>query len=518
MNAKDYDSVMRQMRLDDGTLWPVPILLRVTEENAAAAQEAGTVHLIDDEGIIIAEMEVEDVFDTVSPEAEGAAVAGTSDDNHPHVAFLHTCPRKAIGGKVELVRGLVHHTFSDLRKTPAETKEMVAKYERVIGFQTRNPLHRAHVELMLRCAIQSQAHILLHPTVGLTQPGDVDPGTRVRCYKHCIQEMPADIATLAVFPLAMRMLGPREALWHALIRKNYGCTHFIVGRDHAGPSPKRKDGQPFYDAYAAQVICETHEKEIGMTIVASPEIVYCPERGQYVIQSELLEGETSASISGTQLRKALVDNAEIPDWFSYPGVLRELRRASSFTRLGVCVAIVGLSGAGKSTLARALKAKLQEEDGDPVSLLDADVARRHLSSELGFSKEHRSLNVRRFGYVASEIVRHNGVVICTNIAPYEEDRQFNRSLVQQHGGYLEVFVDTPIEVCESRDPKGMYAKARQGRIGQFTGVSDAYERPTNPDIRITPDTKVEDAVKIIMESIALYHPRHQKRSGFRVTD
>jgi sulfate adenylyltransferase len=357
-------------------------------------------------------------------------------------------------------------------------------WTRVVAFQTRNPMHRAHQELTFRAAQLAEANLLIHPVVGLTKPGDIDHMTRVRCYERLLKRFPDQTTELSLLNLAMRMAGPREALWHAIIRKNHGCSHFIVGRDHAGPG-NDKAGEPFYGPYDAQELVAEYQEEVGITMVPFQMMVYVQDRAQYVAVDEIREDETVLNISGTELRRRLGEGLDIPEWFSYPEVVEELRRSyPPRHKQGFTVFFTGLSGAGKSTLANALMVKLMEMGGRPVTLLDGDMVRKHLSSELGFSKEHRNINVTRIGYVASEITKNGGVAICAPIAPYSQTRRTVREMIDPLGGYIEIHVSTSLEVCEERDRKGLYALARAGKIKEFTGISDPYEAPENPEMRI----------------------------------
>ncbi len=362
----------------------------------------------------------------------------------------------------------------------------------MVAFQTRNPMHRAHQELTQRAAQIAEANLLLHPVVGLTKPGDVDHFARVRCYEHLLKTYPEQTTHLSLLPLAMRMAGPREAVWHAIIRKNHGCSHLIVGRDHAGPGNDRQ-GKPFYPPYAAQELVAELAPELGIGLVPFKEMVYVQDRGQYAPVDEVEAGETVLGLSGTELRRRLREGIEIPAWFSYPEVVEELRRSyPPRHRQGFTVLFTGLSGAGKSTLAHALMAKLMELGSRSVTLLDGDLVRKHLSSELGFSKEHRDLNVLRIGYVASEITKAGGVALCAPIAPYASIRRRVRELVEAHGAFVEIHVATSLAVCEQRDTKGLYAKARAGLIKQFTGIDDPYEPPEHPDVVIDTEAEAPD--------------------------
>jgi sulfate adenylyltransferase len=362
-------------------------------------------------------------------------------------------------------------------------------------------MHRAHQELTFRAAQLAEANLLLHPVVGMTKPGDVDHYSRVRCYEQLLNHYPEQTTTLSLLSLAMRMAGPREALWHAIIRKNHGCSHFIVGRDHAGPGDNSQ-GQPFYGPYDAQELVAAHQEELGIQMVPFQEMVYVRERAEYVAINEVHTGETVLNISGTEFRRRLQEGLEVPEWFSYPAVITELRKTyPPRHKQGFTVFFTGLSGAGKSTIANALQVKLLELGGRSVTLLDGDIVRKHLSSELGFSREHRNINILRIGFVASEISKNGGIAICAPIAPYAVARQEVREMISAVGGFLEVYVATTLEVCEQRDRKGLYARARAGLIKEFTGISDPYEVPENPELALdtgecTPD---EAAQRIILK-------------------
>jgi sulfate adenylyltransferase len=376
---------------------------------------------------------------------------------------------------------------------------MALGWRRVVAFQTRNPLHRAHVELTFRAASQLEANLLIHPVVGMTKPGDVDHYTRVRCYRAVLAHYPEDTALLSLLPLAMRMGGPREAVWHAIIRKNHGCTHLIVGRDHAGPG-KDSSGKPFYGPYDAQELLQQHEAELGIKAVPFKMMVYLEERDQFVPEDEVPPGARTKDLSGTELRERLMDGREIPGWFSFPEVIAELRRTHPpRSQQGFTVFFTGLPSSGKSTLANVLLVKLLEIGGRPVTLLDGDIVRTHLSSELGFSKEHRDINIRRIGFVASEITKNGGIALCAPIAPYDATRKDVRAAIEAGGGFILVHVSTPIEVCEQRDRKGLYAKARAGIVKEFTGISDPYEVPADAELSIdTSDITPEEGAQAII--------------------
>ncbi len=501
MSKGDYEGVCSSMRLGDGTLWPIPITLDITEELAEKLSEGSTLALRDAEGVMLAALHVEDIW---KPDlaAEAAAVFGTDNPEHPGIAHLLKQTKPVyVGGRLEGLQRPIHYDYRELRHTPAELREEFAKlgWRKIVAFQTRNPMHRAHQELTLRAAKKVEANLLIHPVVGMTKPGDVDHYTRVRCYQALLPHYPQHTAKLSLLPLAMRMGGPREAVWHAIIRKNYGCTHLIVGRDHAGPGSD-SNGNPFYGPYDAQELLQQHEEELGVTMVPFKMMVFVQEKDSYFPVDELPEGTKSLSISGTELRQRLADGKEIPDWFTFSEVAQELRRSHPPRhRQGLTVFFTGLSGSGKSTIANALMTKLLEMGGRPVTLLDGDLVRKNLSSELGFSKEHRDINIRRIGYVASEITKNGGIAICAPIAPYDNIRKENKALISPYGGYILVHLSTPIEVCEQRDRKGLYAKARAGIIKEFTGISDPYEEPDDADVAIdTTDVTPEEAAQEII--------------------
>jgi len=501
LGQEDYQSVLKDLRLSDGTIWPMPITLDVSSDFAEQLKSGDTISLRDPEGVAIAVLDIEDIWQPDLTE-EAQTVFGTVDTLHPGVQYLlkRTGP-VYLGGRLRGITLPTHYDFRHLRQTPAETRAEFKKlgWSRIVAFQTRNPMHRAHQELTFRAAQEVQANLLIHPVVGLTKPGDIDHMTRVRCYEKVLKQFPKQTTNLSLLNLAMRMGGPREALWHALIRKNYGCTHFIVGRDHAGPG-NDSQGEPFYGPYDAQELVTQFKDEIGIEMVPFKAMVYVQNRAQYVAINDVDDNETVLNISGTELRRRLQEGLDIPEWFSYPQVVEELRRSyPPRSQQGLTVFFTGLSGAGKSTIANALLVRLMEMGGRPVTLLDGDVVRKHLSSELGFSKEHRNINVLRIGFVASEITKNSGVAICAPIAPYAATRQEVREMIQPLGGFVEVHVATPLEVCEQRDRKGLYALARAGKIQEFTGISDPYEAPEQPEVRIdTSDCSPEQAVQRII--------------------
>ncbi len=499
MSEDDYNGVVDNMRLADGALWPMPITLDVSEDFAASIEPGQDIALRDQEGVILAMMSVTDRF---SPDKskEAEKVFGADDSTHPAVNYLHNHAGPVyLGGPITGIQPPMHYDFRMRRDTPNELRAFFRKmgWRRVVAFQTRNPLHRAHQELTFRAAKEAEANLLIHPVVGMTKPGDIDHFTRVRCYEAVLDQYPAATTTMSLLNLAMRMAGPREAVWHGLIRKNHGCTHMIVGRDHAGPG-KNSAGEDFYGAYDAQDLFREHADEIGVEMVDFKHMVYVQDRAQYEPADEVEEGATVLNISGTELRRRLNEGLEIPDWFSFPTVVKELRRTKPpRSEQGFTVFFTGFSGSGKSTIANALMVKLMEMGGRPVTLLDGDIVRKNLSSELGFSKEHRDLNIRRIGYVASEITKNGGIAICAPIAPYATTRRAVREDIETYGAFVEIHVATSIEECERRDRKGLYKLAREGKIKEFTGISDPYDVPAEPELSL--DT----------EAVSVDHCAHQ---------
>lgn len=511
LSEEDYNGVVENMRLADDQLWPMPITLDVSEDFAASIELGQDIALRDQEGVILATMTVTDRWEP-NKANEAEKVFGADDDAHPAVNYLHNQAGKIyLGGPVVGIQQPVHYDFRGRRDTPNELRAYFRKlgWRKVVAFQTRNPLHRAHQELTFRAAKEAQANLLIHPVVGMTKPGDVDHFTRVRCYEAVLDKYPASTTSMSLLNLAMRMAGPREAVWHGLIRANHGCTHFIVGRDHAGPG-KNSAGEDFYGPYDAQELFRANQSEIGCEMVDFKHMVYVQERAQYEPNDEIKDRDnvTILNISGTELRRRLSEGLEIPEWFSFPEVVKELRRTKPpRSKQGFTVFFTGFSGSGKSTIANALMVKLMEQGGRPVTLLDGDIVRKNLSSELGFSKEHRDLNIRRIGYVASEITKNGGIAICAPIAPYATTRRAVREDIEQFGAFVEVHVATSIEECERRDRKGLYKLAREGKIKEFTGISDPYDVPVSPELSVeTENVDVDNCahqVLLKLESMGL---------------
>jgi sulfate adenylyltransferase len=499
MGRADYERVVGEMRLANGVLFPLPVTLSADPDPALRLD--AEIALRNAKNEILAVMRLDDIYQW-DQEALARQAFGTLDARHPLVAEMGYWGRLNLSGALRVIHLPRHYDFRELRLTPAQTREVLAGYGRqqVVAFQTRNPLHRVHEELTKRAAAEVDGVLLLHPVVGMTKPGDVDHYTRVRTYKALTERYyDPDRVLLALLPLAMRLAGPREAVWHAIIRRNYGATHLIIGRDHASPGADSA-GKPFYGPYDAQVWMERHAEEVGVRPVPFREFVYLPDEDRYEEVSRVRPGTRTAAISGTQVRDDYLNRGRaLPGWFTRPEVAEVL--AETYPpryRQGVCVWFTGLSGAGKTATAEVLTSLLLEH-GRQVTVLDGDVVRTHLSKGLGFSKEDRDANIRRIGFVAAEIVRHGGAAICAAISPYRATRDEVRAMVGADR-FIEVFVDTPLEVCESRDTKGMYAKARRGEITGFTGIDDPYEPPLRPEITLdTVRLGAEDNARRILD-------------------
>jgi sulfate adenylyltransferase len=506
MGRDDYEGVLKDMRLADGTLWPIPITLPVADD--APVQAGASVALRNSKNELLAVMRVAEVYPW-NLERESTAVAGKNDPRHPLVAEMAGWGKRYVAGPLHVVNLPRYYDFAELRLTPAEVRERLTEMgsPKVVAFQTRNPLHRSHEELTKRAAAAVGGSLIINPVVGLTKPGDVDHYTRVRVYKALVENhYDRRRTTLALLPLAMRMAGPREAIWHAIIRRNHGASHFIVGRDHAGPG-KDSEGKPFYGPYDAQELAKKHSQEIGVGIIPFQEMVYLPDEDRYEETDRVPAGVRTLAISGTQVRdEYLAKGKALPAWFTRPETAAILAEMSPPQHeQGFCIWFTGLSGAGKSVTAEALTSLLLER-GRQVTVLDGDVVRTHLSKGLGFSREDRDTNIHRIGYVAAEIARHGGAVVCAAVSPYRAARNRCRTMVGPDR-FVEVFVDTPLEVCEGRDIKGLYAKARRGEVKGFTGIDDPYEPPHNPEL-------VLDTVKQGVEENARRILGHLVERGF----
>ncbi len=502
MGEADYAGVVNSMRLANGTLFPMPITLSVSADTDVKLDQ--DIALRDRRNNLLAIMTVEEMYQWVRDEA-AQNVFGSLDTRHPLVAEMHRWGPINLAGRLQILQLPPRHDFKPLRRTPSETRQVLEQYgySNIVAFQTRNPLHRAHEELTKRATEEVDGVLLLHPVVGMTRPGDVDHYTRVRAYKALVDNhYDSDRVLLSLLPLAMRMGGPREAVWHAIIRRNYGANYIIIGRDHAGPG-NDSQGNPFYGPYDAQELVQQHEAELGVGVIPFRMLVYLQDEERYEEINKVPEGVNTAQISGTQVREEYLSNGKsLPEWFTRPEVAAVLKEAyPPRHRQGACIWFTGLSGSGKSTTAEVLTTMMLEH-GRQVTVLDGDIVRTHLSRGLGFSKEDRDINIRRIGFVAAEIVRHGGIVICAAISPYRATRNDVRNLVGD--GFIEVFVDTPLDVCEARDTKGLYAKARSGEIKGFTGIDDPYEVPQNPELHLmteglSPEANAERIVDYLIE-------------------
>ncbi|MFO7751286.1 MAG: bifunctional sulfate adenylyltransferase/adenylylsulfate kinase [Desulfobacteraceae bacterium] len=494
MKQIDYETVLDRMRLETGELWPIPVCLDISENLAATLEAGQSVVLRDQEGFLLGVMNVEDIWQA-DIEREAREIYGTLDRKHPGVDYLYSKSGTFyIGGAVEALNLPIHSDFRQIRMSPSEVRSIFSRlgWKRVVGFHTRQPLHRPQFEMTIEAMRKARANLLLLPVAGVTRPGDFDHFTRMRCYRQVVNHYPPDSYVLNLLPLAMRMAGPRDALLHLLIGKNFGCTHFVIGHGHASPG-KDSRGKPFYRFDDATLLAREAAKEIGMEVVTFDEMVYLPFEDEYRTAASVSGEQETVSLSGTDIRRRIRAGKTVPSWATFPEVVQELQKSyPPPAGQGVTVFLTGLSGAGKSTIAKVLYSRFMEMGVRPVTLLDGDIVRRNLSSELNFSKEHRDINVRRIGFVAAEITKNRGVAICAPIAPYEKTRSEIRAAIEEHGGFFEVHVSTPISECEKRDRKGMYAKARAGLLKGFTGVDDPYEEPEDPEFPIDPTNMTPD--------------------------
>jgi sulfate adenylyltransferase len=484
MNKRDWNSVLETMTLENGHFFPLPVTLSIpkTEFTEKKFTRGTCVFLCNCAHLPIAQLIIDEYF---SPELqyECEHAYGTFSSNHPYVKYkLSQGDCYYVSGELTKINDVPHYDFKELRRSPEQMKQYIGdnNWQTVIGFQTRNPMHRSHFELTkyaLKQIEKENPKLLLQPVVGVTQNDDVPYYLRVQCYQEILKYYPRDTVCLSLLNLSMRMAGPKEALFHALIRRNYGCTHFIVGRDHAGPSTKKQNGESFYGLYDAQKLLRHNAERIGIIPICSTEVIYNGDDSRYYPASEFPEGGQKLFLSGTELRRKLRNGQDIPHWFSFPEVVEILK--SGTKKRGICFYFIGLSCSGKTTHANELRCAIKKKYPEKeITMLDGDEIRNHISKGLGFSRADKSTNVRRIGWVASEIVKHGGIVICSNIAPYQSDREYNRTLVQNTGGhYIEIFVDTKLEICESRDVKGLYKRVRMGEISNFPGIDEEFETP-----------------------------------------
>ncbi len=505
LDQDNYESVLGSMRLTDGTLCPMPIYLDLNCDQAAAISAGNPLAINDPEGFLLAVLSVTSIWQP-DKKLEAKAVYGTDDPaKHPGVKHLfEDVGSHYIGGTLEGLHLPLHYDFQELRLTPGEIHRRLSQngWRKIIAFQAENCLHRAQREMVMTAARDAGCNIFLQPLDGFNEPGNIEHYTRIRCYQEIVKKFPPNMISLCLTPMALRYAGPKESLWRALIAKNFGSSHFLVADDHCDPfASSGQNHDLFYPVGAARELVQAHEEETGITMVPLEKMVYVEEKAQYVPFDQVKSGMTIKDISDNELRRRLENDLEIPAWFSYPEVISELKYASpSRAKQGFTVFITGFSGAGKSTIARILMVKFMEMRHRPVTLLDGDIVRKNLSSELNFSKEHRNLNITRIGFVASEITKNGGIALCAPIAPYEESRQACRKLISKHGGFIEVFLSTPLEICEGRDRKGLYAKARAGTIKGVTGVSDPYIPPSNPELTINTGevTPAEGAQEVLL--------------------
>lgn len=507
MDSEDYNSVLKRMRLSDGTVWPIPICLDVDEQTADMLSAGSRVALNDQEGFLLAVLTVGEIWKP-DKKIEANSVYGTDDPAmHPGVMQLYDrVDDWYISGRLEGVSLPIHYDFQHLRLSPSETVRTFTMngWRRVLGFHTDEYLHCAHREMVITAAREAGAAIFLHPVADLSHPGNLDYYTQIRCYQAFTGKFPSNMIKLGLTPFASRKAGPKEALWQAIIRKNFGCSHFMVASDHADPLAGSDGDERFYPRGDAQKLVEDSAAETGIDMVPQREMGYHQHLKKYVVLDQV-PNEEVATISSQELRRRMIHGEEIPTWFSYPEVVDQLQ--CSFpprSKQGVTIFMTGFSGSGKSTIAKVLLVKFMEMCDRPVTLLDGDIVRKNLSSELSYSRQHRNLNITRIGFVASEITKNGGIALCAPIAPYEESRQANRELISRYGGYIEVHVSTPLEICEQRDRKGLYAKARAGKVKGVTGVTDPYIEPSNPEItidtaNITPMEAVQEILLYLEE-------------------
>ena len=503
-NQKDYEEILLKNKLSNGLVWPIPIVLDVPDQFLKSLDKNEYISLRNTEGFLLAILKVKE-FWAPNKKEEANLVFKSNDLNHPGVDYLfnHT-NNNYISGELVPIHENKYFDFTHLRKSPQEVRDFfrLNNWKDVIAFQTRNPMHRVHYELTKLAMDEHNSKLLIHPVIGMSKPGDIDHFTRVKCYQHIIKYYPENSVELSLINLAMRMAGPKEALWHAIIRKNYGCNRIIIGRDHAGPGVNA-EGKPYYQPYDAQELIAQYQEELEIKMVPFKEMVFAKNKKTYLPLDKTEQDDSIEKLSGTQFKELLQQRTEIPTWYSFPEVIHELRkRFPKLHNQGLTVFFTGLSGAGKSTLANAIMYKLMETEDRPITLLDGDIVRQHLSSELGFSKEDRDIHVKRIGYVASEITKHGGVAICAPIAPYSNTRKVVRNMIDEVGSFVEIHVATPLSVCEERDTKGLYKQARAGKILDFTGVSDPYEEPENPEITVdTSDITVEESSALILDKL-----------------
>lgn len=486
MNKNEYDSVLSKTCLPNGAAWSLPYCLDIDEVQADKIKPGSSIALRDTEGFMPAVMIVESIWKP-DKNKEAEVIYGTTDKSHPGVKYLFNSVKNVyLGGVIKGIQQPFHYDFETLRNTPLSLRKYFKKigWKNIVAFHTSKPMHRVHHEITMRAAKAFNANILIHPVVGMSKPGDMHYYARVHCYQAILDYYPKNIAALSLLPLAMRMAGPREALMNAIVRQNYGCSHYIVGTEHAAPPGIRDNGLRFYPSGASQEYVSKYQDTLDIKIITTDELCYARNSNCYITVAEADNNKsTCEKFPNDKILDSIYRNIHIPDWVTYPEVLNEMRKVCSPRHeQGFTLFFTGLSGSGKSTLAKIMYAKFIEAGERPVTLLDGDIVRHNLSNELGFSKSDRDINVKRIGFVASEIVKNKGIAICAPIAPYDLTRKAVRETIEQYGAFIEIYVATPLEVCEQRDRKGLYAKARKGLIPEFTGISDPYEVPDDPEL------------------------------------
>lgn len=491
MCRTDYESVLDRMRLQNGLLWPLPICLDISEISARPLEAGQSVAVRDPEGFLLGILHIEDIW-PVDKDKEADLLYGTRASDHAGVSHLFTKMGGVyIGGQLEAISLPIHYDSMQLRYTPFEIRNLFQKlkWNRVVAFQTPNPIHRPQYEMTLKAMQEAKANLLVLPAESVLKPGDFDHFTQIRCYRAIRHYYPPDSMTVNLIPLCMRTSGPRAALLHMIVAKNFGCTHFISANQH--------DDAGENDAWK---VSAEYKDEINIEVIPFEEMVYLPFEDEYQPKSQVPNGTQTIRLSSADIRNRIRSGKKVPEWATFPEVLAEIQKIyPPPNKQGFTVFLTGLSGAGKSTIAKILHSRFLEMGDRPVTLLDGDIVRRNLSSQLTFSKEDRDINVRRIGFVACEITKNRGIAICAPIAPYAATRKEIRREIENYGGFIEIHVSTSLEVCESRDRKGMYAKARAGLITGFTGVDDPYETPQKPELRIdTVDILPEEGAQDVM--------------------
>jgi len=504
LNKTEYENVLENMHLGDGSIWPMPVTLDVDRRFADSLKSGQEIALRDVQGLLIAIMLVNDVWKP-NKKHEALAVYNTLDENHPGVAtLLNQVKDYYISGELIPMSSPVHYDYDHLRFTPAQLQETFEqrRWKKIVAFHTHNPMHKVHRELTLQAVKLTGAKLLLHPVSEFSQANDHNHYLRIRCYEHILKTYPKKSTLLGLLPLATRMAGPREALWHAIIRKNYGCTHFIVGRDHASPIQGRSE-QKYYRAYDAQTLALTYQNEVGIEIVPMQELIFSHRKMRYYPANKFPKNGKPTSISGTELRNRIINKKAIPEWFTYPDIISELRKTIPHKlQQGFTVLLTGLPNSGKSTIANGLMLKLIEQTGRQVTLLDDNEIRARLSRGLSSSERDKEVCANRVAYVAKEVTRHGGIVVCETPATTLKTRNDMRDMISQSGGFIEVYVSTPMSTCENRNPSGLIGDARATQIKDLVLISNYYEAPEMPEIEIdTSSLEPKEVIENIMKEI-----------------